>query len=260
MRLVGCFVQKEGLPQVNCFLQRLPVSWFMFLLQVGCHHLSQDTVTLKQACVVTFRTSRVMMLTGNGGEDPPRPHTRDPEGTTLLDSVRVLSTISYLYRLLWTAQWDDLAYFWNLCSCAQTNLLTLIDRILPAHGSIASASRSEHQAAVPPSEGLQGASVSRLLLPHVRLWHRPAQHSPREGRRGRGSVATERRAEHRLAEGQSRLSVWQPASGKSRTQMLLYFETIIIFIMTVTRSVSIKRRSSLWSCELETKWLKQADF
>lgn len=69
---------------------------FIYLLQVCCRHLSQDTVTLKQACVVSLRTSRVIMLTGKGGEDPPRPHTQGPEGTTPLDSVRVSLTLTLL--------------------------------------------------------------------------------------------------------------------------------------------------------------------
>lgn len=83
----------------------------------------------------------------------------------------------------------------------QTNPSLFIDRILSAHGGIAPTARSEYPAAVPPSEGLQGPSVSALLLPHVRLGHGPAKRSPWQGRRGRVAVATERRAEHRLAEG-----------------------------------------------------------
>lgn len=192
---------------------------FIFLLQVCCRRLSQDTVTSKPACVVTLRTSRSMVLTGSGGEDPPRPRTPGQEETTQRDSVRApLLQLSFPCKKLKSPQSSKRAW---VKVCNRTNRWLLIDRILPAHGGVAHAARSECAAAVPPSEGLQGAPVSALLLPHVRLRHGPAQRSPRQGRRGRVAVATERRAEHRLAEGHSEVPEWQPASGKSPATSLL---------------------------------------
>lgn len=114
-----------------------------------------------------------------------------------------------LHVLMHTLGSTFILQHWSIQTC-----WPLIHRILPAHGGVSSAAWSEHPAAVSPSEGLQGSSVSALLLPHVWLGLRPAQRSPRQGWRGRVVVATERRAEHRLAEGQSRVSVWDPAPGQ----------------------------------------------
>lgn len=53
-----------------------------------------------------------------------------------------------------------------------------VTRTLSAHGGISHATWSKYSAAVSPTEGLQGTSVSAVLLPHVWLRHRTAQPSP----------------------------------------------------------------------------------
>lgn len=107
----------------------------------------------------------------------------------------------------------------------------MIDRSLPAHGGVVHAARSEGASAVSTSEGLQGAAVPALLLPHVRLRDGSAGHPPPHGWSGGVAVAAERRAEHRLAEGHSGVPQRQPASGKSTTRRLhvkpVFCETVI---------------------------------
>lgn len=67
----------------------------MFLLQVCCQCLCQDTVTLRRVCAATLRTSRATTRTGRGGGDPPRPRTPAREETTPRGWVRVPWLNSY---------------------------------------------------------------------------------------------------------------------------------------------------------------------
>lgn len=112
----------------------------------------------------------------------------------------------------------------------------MINRILPAYGGIGHAAWSKYQAAVPPTEGLQRASVPALLLPHVRFRHGPTQDQPQQGYTGRVTVATTWRAEYRLAEGNSRVPVWQTASGKSANKIAQDLKSAYWIWATLTES------------------------